>query len=169
LNFHFKKGDKFNFKHTEFPINEATVAGFSRKHKSGPNKDKEFTREEKIKAAYDEQADKIKHILTKFMPEKDVILKGATFEDFANSVVKLLGDKFVGKKLRLKLVYNKKNYLSFPKFNFIENVETTPSRLKIDPQWDKLEKDEADKEEDSTDDFVNSTFKTPAVKPSDDF
>ena len=58
-------------------------------------------------------------------------------------------ERINGKKVRLKLVYDKNNYLGFPKIGaFIENMETTPTKLKIDPQYDKTSKDQVTKEAD---------------------
>ena len=61
-------------------------------------------------------AKRVRHILTKFIPEEQAVLSGNTFEEFANGVVKLLGNNNVGKSVAIKLVYNNKDYLSFTKY-----------------------------------------------------
>jgi hypothetical protein len=134
LMFNFRKGEKFNFRATIFPINEAQVTP----RKSTDKKTKVVTEETKAEAiarAYAEQASYVKHILTKFMPEAEVIVPNvSSFEAYAKAVIALAGTKYAGQKFRLKIVYNKKGYIGFPLFpDFIENM-TTPiekSKLKI--------------------------------------
>jgi hypothetical protein len=159
LRFIFKRGENFTFTHNVFPIDEEKVASWSKTDSTGV----ELPKVEKIKAAYKDQASQIKHILTKFIPEDKVALKGANFEEFSKAVIELLKNKTKGEKLRLKLVYNKKNYLSFPKFNFIENmtVAKKDSKLKINPKYDKITKDAPDTEEDATSDAATSPSRVP--------
>lgn len=61
-------------------------------------------------------AKRIKHILTKFITEEQAVLKGNTYEEFANGVIALLGKNNVGKSVSIKLVYNDKNNLQFTKY-----------------------------------------------------
>jgi len=61
-------------------------------------------------------AKRIKHILTKFIPEEQAVLHGNTYEEFANGVIKLLNKNNVGKSVAIKLVYNDKNNLQFTKY-----------------------------------------------------
>ena len=61
-------------------------------------------------------AKRIKHILTKFIPEEQAVLHGNSYEEFANGVIKLLGNNNVGKSVSIKLVYNDKNNLQFTKY-----------------------------------------------------
>lgn len=61
-------------------------------------------------------AKRIKHILTKFIPEEQAVLKGNTYEEFAYGVIALLGKNNVGKSVSIKLVYNDKNNLQFTKY-----------------------------------------------------
>ena len=61
-------------------------------------------------------AKRVRHILTKFIPEEKAVLSGDTFEEFAKGVIALLGNNNVGKSVAIKLVYNNKDYLSFTKY-----------------------------------------------------
>ena len=61
-------------------------------------------------------AKRIKHILTKFIPEEQAVLHGDSYEAFANGVIALLGKNNVGKSVAVKLVYSDKNNLQFTKY-----------------------------------------------------
>lgn len=61
-------------------------------------------------------AKRVKHILTKFMPEEQCVLQGSTYAEFANGVITLLGDQHKGKKVAIKLLYNNKGNLVFTKY-----------------------------------------------------
>ena len=61
-------------------------------------------------------AKRIKHILTKFIPEEQAVLQGNSYEEFSNGVIALLGSNNVGKSVAIKLVYNDKNNLQFTKY-----------------------------------------------------
>lgn len=149
IRFTFKKGNNFVFTHNEYPIDEARVATWARADRKTKV---ELTKEEKVKAAYADQAARIKHILTKFVPEDKINLSGSTMEEFSAAIIKCLGNSYVGVKVRLKLVFNTKDYLSFPKMNFIElmSVPASSSRLKIDPQYDRITQHPKDAETTST-------------------
>ena len=90
------------------------------------------------------QMKRVKHILTKFMEEDKIIINADSFENFAKGVITLLGNTYVGKKLRVKTVYSYNNYVSIPKYvPFVETMDTDPTKLNI-TSFDKMEKDEAD-------------------------
>ena len=90
------------------------------------------------------QMKRVKHILTKFMEEDKIIINADSFENFAKGVITLLGNTYVGKKLRVKTVYSYNNYVSIPKYvPFVETMDTNPTKLNI-TSFDKMEKDEAD-------------------------
>ena len=90
------------------------------------------------------QMKRVKHILTKFMEEDKIIINATSFDDFAKTVITLLGNSYVGKKLRVKTVYSYNNYVSIPKYvPFVETMDTNPTKLNI-TSFDKMEKDEAD-------------------------
>lgn len=75
------------------------------------------------------QMSRIKQIVLNFISEDKFVFQANSFADFANKVVSLLGNTFVGVKLRLKVVYSGK-YTSLPsywKFRFIERMDKVPS------------------------------------------
>ena len=59
---------------------------------------------------------RVKHIVTKFIPEEEAVLTGNTFEEFCNGVIALLDGKTAGKKVAIKLLYDKKDNLSFTRY-----------------------------------------------------
>jgi hypothetical protein len=89
------------------------------------------------------QMSRIKKIALNFLTKNEFVFSAHTFEAFANKVVNLLGDTFVGVKLRIKVVYSGK-YTSLPnywKFPFIERMDTIPadkSKIKILTGIDKM-------------------------------
>jgi hypothetical protein len=126
LKFHFEGEKGEQVAHTEWPID--------------PSKE---NAEKKIKNFLI----RIKHICTKFVPEDAVNINAADFEGFANQVIALLKPNLNKTKVRLKLIYNYKNYVSVPAYvPFIESmaVSEEKTRLKIDPNFDKMEKEEGD-------------------------
>ena len=94
------------------------------------------------------QAKRVHHIVTKFISKEDFVITANTFEQFAKEVMTKLGNKFVGKKVRIKVIYSWNNYTSLPKYTpFIESMEILKekSKLKIS-STDKMVKDKSDKE-----------------------
>jgi len=126
LKFSFTDKDGANLSHLEWPIDTANE-GWEKKMTS--------------------QMKRVKHIMTKFLPEDKVTINAQDFNGFCNQVIALLGNSYVGKKLRVKTVYSYNNYVSIPKYvPFIEvmdEVASDKSRLNI-TSFDKMEKDEAD-------------------------
>jgi len=109
LAFHFKGNKGETFRHVEWPIES-----------SDANADTKLTNMGK----------RIKHILTKFVPEENVVIANVeTFEQYANAIISILGASNVGKKIAIKLLYDDKGNLGFPKYvGFIAN---DASSLKI--------------------------------------
>ena len=144
LKFHFEgeKGEEVS--HTEWPI-AADDANFEKKVKNF--------------------LIRIKHICTKFVPAEAVNISAPTFEAFANQVIALVKPNLTKTKVRIKLIYNYRNYVSMPKYvPFIEamSVPKANSKLKIDPDFDKIEKEEG------TDPQMATPSVTPSVSPSTD-
>lgn len=90
------KGEKIN--HIEYPVDNAP----------DPAKAGGF------------MASRIKHILSKFIPEDQIVLRGNTYKEFCEGVIALIGDHYKGVKVAIKLTYGDKKYpktkLGFPKF-----------------------------------------------------
>jgi len=126
LKFHFEGDKGEQVSHTEWPI-ASDDANFEKKVKNF--------------------LIRIKHICTKFVPAEAVNISAPTFEDFANQVIAMVKPNIHKTKLRIKLVYNYRNYVSIPKYvPFVEAMSVTSdkSRLKIDPGFDKMEKEDGD-------------------------
>lgn len=126
IKFHFEgeKGEKIA--HTEWPIDTS---------------DENF--EKKIKNFLK----RIKHIGTKFVPGEKLNINSPDFEGFANQLIAMLKPNLTKTKVRLKLVYNYNDYVAVPKYlPFIEKMEipAEKSRLKIDPDFDKMQKDQGE-------------------------
>lgn len=90
---------------------------------------------------------RIKHIGTKYV-SKEVFenIVSTDFKSFCEGVVKTIGDKYKGLKVRLKVTYNNKNFTSFPNYvPFMETMLSGKTKLNI-RSIDKMVKDQADKE-----------------------
>jgi len=110
LMFNFKGKNGETFRHLEWAVDEAKA--------QDPQK------------AYENQGKRIKHILSKFIPEETVVIEGvSSYAEFAAKVIELLGTANVGKTVAIKLVYNAKGNVEFTKYlGFIGN---SPADLQI--------------------------------------
>lgn len=150
LAFFFESASGAQFTHREFSIDpnrERQNAGSLYDRLAAENKVTEPRAEfieSRVKAAFAKQGSRIKHIATKFMEEQDAVVKDApNFEVFCKKVEALFKDKLDDRRLRLLLVYNYKDYVSFPDVPvFIEVQTSEPTSLKITSKH-RLEKKEA--------------------------
>lgn len=161
LSFHFKQEGGATFRHFEFPIDNDREKANAEKYydklvKDGktPDQIKPLFVQTYVKRVYTDQAARIKHIMSKFIPEGQCLITGVnTFEAFSNAVIKTLGTSYEGKKLRLKLVYNYKDYATFPKYaDFVELQTDAPTNLRLNPKKDRLEKQTPDSADTNTPD-----------------
>jgi len=86
------------------------------------------------------------HIGKKFVDESVLKFKADTFEELAKLYIRAIGDNYKGKLFRVKIVYNNKNYTTFPNYiPFIESmsVEKEKSNLRMSAD-DKVAKSRAD-------------------------
>lgn len=93
LMFNFKGENGETFRHIEWDVKDA----------------------QDLAKAQEALGKRVKHIITKFIPEEKAILSGNTYAEFSQGVINLLGDSFKGKKVAIKLVYGSKEY---PKQNY---------------------------------------------------
>lgn len=114
------------------------------------------------------QIKRLKQIALVFMTENEYVINADSFKGFAEATIKLLGNKFVGKKVRIKAVYSDTGYVTLPnysKFTFIEPM-TTPkekSLIKI-LSMDKTTRPEPTAAPQVTNPFeVTAPTATPAV------
>jgi hypothetical protein len=125
--FYFENEDGKSFSHTEWEPKETDPV--------------------KLENKTNNLAKRIKHIATKYV-SKEVIenITATDFESMCKEIVKAIGDKFKGVKVRLKVTYNNKNFTSFPNYvPFMENMTIAKTKLNI-RSIDKMVKDAPDKE-----------------------
>lgn len=94
------------------------------------------------------QQTRLKHILTKFVPEGTALPAAATFPELWDGIKNMLTVNACNTKpVRLKLVYNNKGFLTVPPYvPFMElmSVPTADSKLNLNPGFDALTRPEAD-------------------------
>lgn len=98
---------------------------------------------------------RMKHIVTKFSgitgEDYDSRLSETdSFKDFIEQIGNFVRPQFDSNKFRVKFVYNKKGYVSLPKYpNFIENMTVPEDETQIgySPSYDTFTKSNPDAEE----------------------
>lgn len=110
---------------------------------------------EKLENKQANQIKRIKHIVTKFISEDVFVFEAADFKGFCNSTITLLGANYVGKKVRLKVVYSFNNYTSLPNYvPFIETMGVSKEKSKLEIlSIDKMTKTQADVEKPQSNPF----------------
>ena len=94
-----------------------------------------------VDKSYLSQQKRVKHILTKFMPEEKAVVPASnSFEQFSKNVEKLLTPAIKDQKLRAIMVYDNSGYVKFPTFvPFLEVMEDgKASLLKVNEKYHKL-------------------------------
>lgn len=125
--FHFEKDGK-NLSHTEWKPKDEDPEKLENKRKN--------------------QIKRVKHIVTKFITEDEFVFNASDFKSFCENTIRLLGNRFQGKRIRLKVIYSYNNFTSLPNYvPFIESMDVQPTKLEI-LSIDKMTKDPviADKE-----------------------
>lgn len=131
LKFRFEDAESF-FEHTEFEVSEAN----SHKNALNWNQDPDKRYREDLQG----QAKRIAHILSCFMPKEKLAIEADSWEDFCEKVVALVGDSYTGVKLRIKLIYDKKDYCRFPMSTvsaWIQRMDQ-PNKLIINPKYERI-------------------------------
>lgn len=99
------------------------------------------------------------HISKKFVDESQLKFKVETFEQLANKLITIIGNNYKNKLFRVKIVYNNKNYTTFPNYvPFIESmsISADKSYLKISGD-DKVVKNRPDNQGPSYNTSSNAT------------
>ena len=95
------------------------------------------------------QLKRLKHILSKFVPEGTPLPSAATFPELWTAIEGLMkANQCNTKPIRLKLTYNDKGYLSIPKYvPFMESmtVAATATKLQLKGDFEELVRPQADK------------------------
>ena len=144
LQFLFKNADGAELKHNEFSINPDYVTP-----KPGETTDQAINRK------VNSMLIRIKHICTKFIATESFTVKAGTFDELCDVISTKMQTADLTKKVRLKVVYNYRDYASLPNFcPFVEEMTVPVSGLKINPTYDKMERAAASTngEVESTDD-----------------
>jgi hypothetical protein len=106
--------------------------------------------DEKLANKTNNQIKRFKHIITKYVPKEQ--FEGFTannFEEFVKKSIQILGNKYKGVKIRVKVTLNNANYTSLPNYTpFVElmSVPKADSVLNINTAMDKMVKDKPDVE-----------------------
>lgn len=114
---------------------------------------------EKLKGKISKQMTRIHHMLVAsgILTKEELNIKAASFEDFGNQLVKVVGDKAKGVKLRAKVVYDDNNFTTLPnytKYIWIEPMSVTKEESKIRVlSIDKMERVKPDAEKPTVDPF----------------
>lgn len=96
---------------------------------------------ELLEATMRDTTERIKHILSCYMPLKQINVKGSTWAEFAQAVIDNLSDKYLDVPVRLKLILNNKDYTRFPKRainDFIQPMDQ-PNTITYHPKYDRIE------------------------------
>lgn len=137
LRFNFEDSTGGKFSHVEWAIDEDRERSNARSWGKDP--------EEHLKSRYQAQSERIFHILTVFVP-REVLIKSVgktdSFASFSNALISALGTNHVDKLVRIKVILNKKDYLTFPMRAIKPFIQTMaePNKLAIDPKWERIER-----------------------------
>lgn len=123
LSFYFtnENGDKFS--HTEWPVR--LIKPFD----SMSDQEKQS-----YLNAIDSQKRKVGQIVTAFIPREKYSFVANTFKEFAENIIRILDERSKDAKVRAKIVYNNKNFTTFPnswKYTFIEPMSVNKEDSKI--------------------------------------
>lgn len=103
---------------------------------------------EKLENKRKNQIKRVKHIVTKFIPEEKYVFDATDFKSFCENTIALLGKSYEGKLVRIKVVYAYNNYTSLPNYvPFIESMDIPFDKTRLEIQSiDKVVKDKPDAE-----------------------
>lgn len=161
LRFNFANKEGAKFSHVEWAIDEER----ERNNARAWGKDVE----QHVKDRYVAQSERIFHILSTFVP-REVLIKSVgktdSFTSFCNALIEALGTAHVNQLVRIKVILNKKDYLTFPMRAIKPFIQlmSEPNKLAIDPKWERIEFQTATAESD-----MDAPFETAnAVSTNDD-
>jgi len=97
--------------------------------------------DERLENKTKNQIKRVKHIVTKFIPEDKYVFSVTDFKSFCENTINLLGETYKGKKVRIKVIYSFNNYTSLPRYvPFIELMSVDKTKLEI-LSIDKMKKE----------------------------
>ena len=163
LKFLFSDAASSSFTHIEFPIDADRLTELAK----GWGKS-QADAESYVKQQFDAQGERIKHVLSCFIPKDKCVFRAANFKEFADGVIKMLGETYVDVPCRVKIVYKKNSqYTTFPNRAFKPFIQPMrePNRLVIDPKWDIVEAAAPDTSGDAWSDNEKATATTEDTAP----
>jgi len=108
------------------------------------------------------------NLTRRFLGENYKPERVTTFESLCKIVIKDIGNKYEGKELRIKCVYDKNGFPSLPNVAPIfEDLVTNPSKLIINPKYDNVISSYKPRNNDSTDAATELTPDTDPLHKSD--
>jgi len=137
LKFMFSDEHGASFTHIEFSIDPPKLKELCKTWGKNNSETESY-----IKQQFDAQGERIKHILSCFIPKDKCVFRASNFQEFAEGVIKMVGDTYVNVPCRIKTVYKKNSqYTTFPNRAFKPFIQpmTQPNSLTIDPKWDIVE------------------------------
>lgn len=138
LKFMFTDNTGASFNHLEYPMDFDSLLEKAKGWKSSTAEAEAW-----VKQQFEAQGERIKHILSCFIPRDKCVFKAKSFEEFAQGVITMLGTSHHGVLVRVKIIYRREDdkYTNFPRRAFKPFIQpmSEPNRLKIDPKWDILE------------------------------
>ena len=117
------------------------------------------------------QYKKMMQILLCYYTDEQINFEGESFTEFANWIATMLNVADKSKKLRLKLVYNKDGYTTIPTSVddlFIEPMDVTESKIKINAKDIVVRPVIADKETKNDNPFTTPEVATTAFATNND-
>jgi hypothetical protein len=163
LKFMFSDTSGSSFTHIEFPIEAPKLTELAK----GWGKSTADA-ESYVKQQFDAQGERIKHILSCFIPKDKCVFRAANFKEFSDGVIKMLGNTYLEIPCRVKIVYKKNSqYTTFPSRAFKPFIQpmNEPNRIKIDPKWDIVEATEPDSSGDAWSEGEKATASTDDKAP----
>lgn len=143
LAFHFVDEDKNTLRHVEFPIDpqqiKSQATSTPRQHgrnnaELGYVKGQNITPDQAVQIEVANQATRIKHIMTKYMPEQQTVTGAVqTFEQYANAIIAKFNAvaDYSQKLVRLKVV-KPGEYSKLPRFApFMETMDIPKEESKL--------------------------------------
>ena len=96
---------------------------------------------ELLESMMNETTERIKHIMSCYMPLRDIKVQGSDWASFAHAVIDCLGEKYKDVPVRIKLILNAKDYTKFPKraINDFIQLMSQPDTIAYHPKFDRIE------------------------------
>jgi hypothetical protein len=116
-----------------------------------------------LKGKINKQMTRVHHMLVAsgILTNEELNIKAESFEDFGTQLIRVVGDKAKGVKIRAKVVYDDNNFTTLPnytKYIWIEPMTVSKEESKIRVlSIDKMERVQPDSEKSKVDPFETKT------------